>query len=60
MHVLERAQGSGWIMSTEEVEQLIGVKPKCEPGKDSFHRGCWVFVKAGKMGSQTGWRVMKE
>ncbi|MDJ0736770.1 MAG: hypothetical protein QNJ47_22345 [Nostocaceae cyanobacterium] len=60
MNVLERAQASGWIMSTEEVEQLIGVKPRCEAGKDSFQRGCWVFVKTGKMGSQTAWRVIKE
>ncbi len=60
MDVLERAQNCGWILSTEEVEQLIGVKPRCEAGQDSFQRGCWVFTKSGKMGSQTGWRVVKE
>ncbi|CDN12842.1 hypothetical protein RintRC_5451 [Richelia intracellularis] len=42
------------------MEELIGVKPRCDAGKDSFHRRCWVFMKVGKMGSQTGWRVMKE
>jgi hypothetical protein len=60
MNVLERAQASHWILTTEEVEQLIGVKPKCEAGKNSYQRGCWVFVKAGNIGSQIGWRVTKE
>ncbi len=60
LNVLERAQASHWILSTDEVEQLIGVKPKCQDGKDSYQRGCWVFVKAGKIGSQTAWRVTKE
>ena len=60
LNVLERAQASNWILSTDEVEQLIGVKPKCQDGKNSYQRGCWVFVKAGKIGSQTAWRVTKE
>jgi hypothetical protein len=60
MNVLERAQASHWILTTEEVEQLIGVKPRCEAGKNSYQRGCWVFEKAGNIGSQIGWRVTKE
>ncbi len=60
MDILERAQANAWILTTEEVEDLIGVKPRCEAGKNSYQRGCWLFVKAGKMGSHTGWRVMKE
>ena len=60
MDILERAQDNGWVLTTEEVEELIRVKPRCEAGKNSYQRGCWVFVKAGKMGSHTGWRVMKE
>ncbi|MDJ0678037.1 MAG: hypothetical protein QNJ36_22085 [Calothrix sp. MO_167.B42] len=59
MDVLENAQAKSWVLTTEEVEELIGVKPRCEAGKNSYQRGCWVFVKAGKMGSHTGWRVMK-
>jgi hypothetical protein len=59
MDVLERAQSSNWLLTSEEVEQLIGVKPKCEAGKDSFQRGCWIFTKAGKMGLQTAWRISK-
>jgi hypothetical protein len=60
MDVLERASASGWTLSTEEVEKLIGVKPKCEPGKNSYQRGCWLFVKASKMGAQTGWHILKQ
>ncbi len=60
MDILERAQANAWVLTTEEVEDLIGVKPRCEAGKNSYQRGCWIFVKAGKMGSQTGWRVIKE
>ncbi|MDJ0618423.1 MAG: hypothetical protein QNJ63_17050 [Calothrix sp. MO_192.B10] len=60
MNVLENAHKSNWILSTEEVEKLIGVKPRCDAGQDSFQRGCWVFMKIGKMGSQTAWRVIKE
>jgi hypothetical protein len=60
MNVLERAHASHWILTTEEVEQLIGVKPQCKAGEDSYQRGCWVFVKAGKMGLQTGWHVLKD
>jgi hypothetical protein len=51
MDVLERAHVSQWILTTEEVKKLIGVKPKCEAGKNSYQRGCWLFVKAGKMGA---------
>ncbi|MBV6627810.1 MAG: hypothetical protein KI793_33620 [Rivularia sp. (in: Bacteria)] len=60
MDILERAQKNGWVLTTEEVEDLIGVKPRCEAGKNSYQRGCWIFVKVGKMGSQTGWKVIKE
>ncbi|BAZ40942.1 hypothetical protein NIES4101_69040 [Calothrix sp. NIES-4101] len=59
MDILERAQASNWLLSSEEIEQLIGVKPKCEPGKDIFQRGCWIFTKVGKMGAQTAWKVSK-
>ena len=59
MDILERAQACDWLLSSEEVECLIGVKPKCEVGKDSFQRGCWIFTKIGKMGSQTAWKISK-
>ncbi|HIK46115.1 MAG TPA: hypothetical protein IGR64_14710 [Leptolyngbyaceae cyanobacterium M65_K2018_010] len=59
MEVLERAASGGWVMTSEEVQHLIGIKPSCPKGHESFQRGCWVFEKAGKLGSQSAWRVTK-
>ena len=60
MDILEKAEAANWILTTEEVEQLIGVKPQCHHDETSYHRGSWVFIKAGKIGAQTGWRVKKQ
>ena len=60
MSILEQADAQGWIVSSEEVEQLIGTKPHCAPGHNSFVRGCWKFEKAGKVGTHSSWRVTKE
>ena len=60
MSILEQVDRHGWIISSEEVEQLIGTKPHCAPGHNSFVRGCWKFVKAGKIGTHSSWRVIKE
>lgn len=59
MDRLEQASNSNWILTTEEVEQLIGVKPKCTTGANHYQRGCWRFIKVGKVGSQTGWQIRK-
>ncbi len=60
MSILEQADAQGWIVSSEEVERLIGTKPHCAPGSNSFVRGCWKFEKAGKVGMHSSWRVTKE
>jgi hypothetical protein len=60
MPILEQVDTHGWIISSEEVEQLIGTKPHCAPGDNSFVRGCWKFIKAGKIGMHSSWRVLKE
>lgn len=52
---LERAIASSWLLSTGEVKQLIGTKPTGE----RYQRGSFVFIKAGRMGNQSAWRVMK-
>lgn len=52
---LERAIASSWLLSTGEVKQLIGTKPT----GDRYQRGSFVFIKAGRMGNQSAWRVMK-
>jgi hypothetical protein len=60
MSILEQVDTQGWIISSEEVEQLIGIKPHCASGHNSFVRGCWKFVKVGKIGTHSSWRVIKE
>ncbi|NES85413.1 MAG: hypothetical protein F6K10_30605 [Moorea sp. SIO2B7] len=57
---LERAQECNWILTTQEVEQLIGFKPQCKQGTKTYERGSWIFVQTGKLGSQTAWRILKK
>jgi hypothetical protein len=60
MTELEQAAASNWILTTAEVRELIGVKPTTHKGEDTYKRGCWLFTKAGKIGSQTAWKVSKQ
>ena len=59
MSALERARVSQWELTTSEVQKLIGVKPSCKKGKRTFKRGSFIFVKSGKIGNQTSWKVQK-
>jgi hypothetical protein len=56
---LERAANSGWLLTSSQVQQLLGVKPKVDKGEHSFSRGSFTFIKEGKIGGQTAWRVVK-
>jgi hypothetical protein len=56
---LEQAEAHGWWLTTAEIQQLIGVKPTAAKGTLSYQRGSFAFVKTGKIGSQTAWRVTK-
>jgi hypothetical protein len=56
---LEAARASGWELTTSQVQELIGVKPSCKKGKRTFKRGSFIFVKSGKIGNQTSWKVQK-
>ncbi len=57
---LETARAPEWELTTSQVKELIGVKPKCQKGKKTFKRGSFIFVKSGKIGNETAWKVMKE
>jgi hypothetical protein len=59
MSALERARVSQWELTTSQVQELIGVKPSCKKGKRTFKRGSFIFVKSGKIGNQTSWKVQK-
>ncbi len=60
LEVLEQACTANWQLTTEEVEHLIGVKPKCHGGETVYQRGNWRFAKVGKLGGQTAWKVSKD
>lgn len=60
MDVLEKAEAAKWILTTDEVEHLIGIKPHCNHDETTYYRGSWAFIKAGKIGAQTGWKVKKQ
>ena len=60
MSVLERALSSNWLLTTSEVKQLIGVKPWTKKGESTYKLRNWIFMKSGKIGNQTAWRVMKD
>ena len=59
LDVLEQACAVNWQLTTEEIEQLIGVKPHCHVGETVYQRGNWRFTKVGKLGGQTAWQVSK-
>lgn len=59
MQVLEQAAVNHWLLTTKEVRELIGVKPRLIKGEKAYRRGCWLFEKVGQIGSQTAWRVSK-
>ena len=59
MTILERAKVQEWELTTSQVKELIGVKPVCNSGKRTFKRGSFIFVKSGKIGNQTAWKVQK-
>ena len=58
MNVLENARTSNWLLTTAEVRELIGVKPKTKKGENTYQRGNWLFIKSGRIGNQTAWKVM--
>lgn len=53
---LEEACEKGWLLTTKQVHELAGAKPK---GKQ-WHRGAFIFTKAGKIGNQLAWLVEKK
>lgn len=52
---LERAIASGWLLSSAEVRSLISTSPH----GNRFQRGSFIFIRSGKIGGQSAWRVAK-
>lgn len=47
------AQENDLLLTTDEIMDIIKVKPKGE----TFERGTFIFIRHGKIGRQTAWRV---
>lgn len=67
---LERAAAAGWLLTSNQVKELVGVKPTPKKGDRTFIRGSFAFSKIPlkneegkpkfkKIGGQTAWRVSK-
>ena len=52
---LKEAAEEGWILTTSEIEEIIGTKPHGE----SYVRGNWLFVRSGKIGRESAWVVKR-
>lgn len=52
---LDQARERGYILTSKEVAQLLGTKPK---GKE-WIRGAFKFIRFGKIGNQSAWKVYK-
>lgn len=59
LKALEEAAAAGWLLSSSEVEGLIGCKPRVKSGESQFTRGSFGFVRSGKIGNQSAWKVVK-
>ncbi len=59
LEALERACNAEWQLTTEEIEQLIGTRPRCHGEEIVYNRGNWCFTKVGQIGNQTAWQVSK-
>ena len=60
LEALERAIANEWLLTTAQIKSLIGTKPYCKKGKNSYERGSFMFTKSGKIGNQTAWKVSKK
>jgi len=52
---LEEASEKGWLLTTKQVQELAGAKPK----GNQWQRGAFLFTKAGKIGREAAWQVKK-
>lgn len=53
---LEEASQSNWVIPTSVLQDILGIKPK---GK-KFSRYGFTYIKCGRIGNQSGWKVTKE
>ncbi|BAQ67132.1 hypothetical protein [Geminocystis sp. NIES-3709] len=52
---LDLAVERGYILSTKEVQTLLGTKPS----GTTWTRGAFIFTRTGKIGNQAGWKISR-
>ena len=60
LYDLEAAAKNGWILSTKQVAELLGVTVKVVSREESLDRHGFNFTREGTVGAEIGWRVSKK
>jgi hypothetical protein len=59
LYALESAYQNGWILSTKQVGELLGISPKAVARSESIDRHGFSFTREGVIGTEIGWRIGK-
>lgn len=54
---LKECEQEKWLLTTKEVEEIIGRKPRKMKGESYAIIGGWKFIAKGRSGNQTLWQV---
>ncbi len=56
---LKECEQENWLLTTKEIEEIVGRKPRKMKGENYCVIGGWKFVAKGRSGNQTLWGVEK-
>ena len=56
---LQESEQNNWRLTTKEIEEIVGKKPRKKKGENYCTIGGWKFVPRGKSGNQNLWSVEK-
>jgi len=54
---LQECEQEKWLLTTKEIEEIVGRKPRKIQGENYGIMGGWKFIAKGKSGNQTLWQV---
>ncbi|NET46512.1 hypothetical protein [Okeania sp. SIO2B3] len=54
---LKECEQKNWLLTTKEIEEIVGRKPRKNQGESYCIIGGWKFIAKGKSGNQTLWGV---
>lgn len=59
LDALERAYQNGWILSTSQLAEVLGVAGKTLSRLPEFDRHGFHFSRSGEVGTELGWAIAK-